>query len=257
MNDVAPLAVDTVRTATAQGAILFDRRRLAQADAGLLQPMQWPDAVEATGQGGRGTVWFVRGEFGDGVLRHYRRGGLVGRVNRDRYLWQGEDATRSFREFRLLAALRERGLPVPAPLVAGYSRNGGFYRADLLTVLIPAALTLAQRLHADFPPAAIWHRIGETLARFHAEGAYHADLNAHNVMLDVEAQVWLIDFDRGELRTPAQGWQRDNLQRLLRSLRKLGLGSQPRGGEAWSQLERGYASGSNPAAAMPSTGGGD
>lgn len=245
MNDVSYPALETVRKATAHGAILGDGRRLAQADAALLQPMHWPGAVEATGQGGRGAVWFVRGAFGDGVLRHYRRGGLVGRVNRDRYLWQGEDATRSFREFRLLAELRDRGLPVPTPLMAGYSRYGVFYRADLLTALIPAAQTLAQRLHADFPAAAIWHRVGETLARFHAQGAYHADLNAHNVMLDANAQVWLIDFDRGELRATAQDWQRDNLQRLLRSLRKLGAEALPGWREAWAQLELGYENVSN------------
>ncbi len=240
MNDAARLTVETVRSPTAQGAILFDGRRLAQADAGLLQPTNWPDAVETAGQGGRGAVWFVRGAFGDGVLRHYRRGGLIARVNRDRYLWQGEDATRSFREFRLLAELRDRGLPVPTPLMAGYSRDGMFYRADLLTALIPAAQTLAQRLRADFPAAAIWHRLGETLALFHAQGAYHADLNAHNVMLDANGQAWLIDFDRGELRATAQDWQRGNLQRLLRSLRKLGADALPGWSEAWAQLEIGY-----------------
>lgn len=240
MNDVSELAVESVRAATSQGAILFDRRHFAQAESALLDPTHWAGAVKQSEHGGRGAVWLVRGEFGAGVLRHYRRGGLVGRVNRDRYLWVGEEATRSFREFRLLAELRQRGLAVPAPLIAGYTRHGAYYRADILTALIPEAQTLAQRLRADFPPAAIWRRIGETLAAFHAQGAYHADLNAHNVMIDAATKVWLIDFDRGQLRAPAEGWQRENLHRLRRSLRKLGAETLEAWNAAWWELEQGY-----------------
>ncbi len=235
---------DTARRATAHGAILFDRRRFAQADAVSLDPQAWNDARPGNDSGGRGAVWYVRGEFGEGVLRHYRRGGLVGRVNRDRYLWSGEENTRSFREFRLLHELARRGLPVPAALAAGYVRDGLFYRADLLTALVPDARTLAQRSADDFPGAALWHRIGATLARFHAEGAFHADLNAHNVLIDAGGAVWLIDFDRGELRAPAADWSRANLQRLERSLAKLGATRNANWPEAWSALERGYAQGS-------------
>jgi len=35
-------------------------------------------------------------------------------------------------------------------------------------------------------------------------------------------QLYLIDFDRGQLRPPAQAWRLANLQRLRRSLLKLG-----------------------------------
>jgi 3-deoxy-D-manno-octulosonic acid kinase len=34
--------------------------------------------------------------------------------------------------------------------------------------------------------------------------------------------VWVIDFDRGELRAPARAWQLANLARLRRSLLKVG-----------------------------------
>ena len=49
----------------------------------------------AVGQGGRQAAWFVQGEFGQGVLRHYRRGGLIARLSADRYIWKGAAATRS------------------------------------------------------------------------------------------------------------------------------------------------------------------
>lgn len=244
MNGGRGQAVDTVRAATSDGAILFDRARVAQADAGWLAPAHWRGSEADAQRGGRGAVWLVRGDFGAGVLRHYRRGGLVGRVNRDRYLWRGEEATRSFREFRLLAELRRRGLDVPEPLVAGYERRGAFYRADLLTRLIESARTLAQSIASDFPPPERWVSIGATLARFHAEGAYHADLNAHNIMLDRDDRVWLIDFDRGELRPAARPWMRSNLERLQRSLHKLGAARHPGWTVAWQSLRRGYAEGS-------------
>jgi len=232
---------DIARIATPHGAILIDRRRLAQAGAELLDPAHWPGARPGNADGGRGSVWYLKGPFGDGVLRHYRRGGLVGRLNRDRYFWHGEDRTRSFREFRLLHALRQRGLRVPNPLAAGYVREGMTYRADLLTALVPMTKTLAQRLAADFPSVSTWERLGATLGRFHAEGVFHADLNAHNVLLDQQQDAWLIDFDRGELRRPARAWQRANLQRLQRSLHKLGADGDARFAAAWDALVQGYA----------------
>jgi len=67
-------------------------------------------------------------------------------------------------------------------------------------------------------------------------------------LLDADT-VWLIDFDRGELRTPARDWQQANLARLQRSLRKLGAA---RDGEAafehalWNPLMAAYERGGVP-----------
>lgn len=251
-HDSATAAAEGVwesRVTDARGAILFDRRRIAQADRPLLDPRHWAERGRLeSGRGGRGAVCFVRGEFGEAVIRHYRRGGLIGRVVRDRYLWTGEDRTRAFREFRLLAALRDMGLPVPAPLAAGYARTGVFYRADLMTLAIADSQTLAQQLASGQDGAFAWAKLGGLLARFHAVGVFHADLNAHNVMHDGSGALWLIDFDRGDLRTPALAWQRANLQRLARSLRKLGLAGEGFD-RAWAALREGYANaGGAPAA---------
>jgi 3-deoxy-D-manno-octulosonic acid kinase len=222
------------------GAILFDHRRIAQADDALFDPGAYPQRQSEDARGGRGAVWFLRHDFGDAVLRHYRRGGLLGRFNRDRYLWTGEAASRSFREFRLLAELRRRDLPVPAPLAARYRRAGIWYRADILIALVPDARTLAQHVAQHDDDDGLWTRIGATLARFHREGVYHADLNAHNVLLDANDAVWLIDFDRGDLRPPGERWQQANLQRLHRSLHKLGGASSPAGARGWQRLLDGY-----------------
>ncbi len=203
---------------TSSGAILFDAAQMAQADE------HWFERTAATGvvtRAGRGEVVFFDAPFGACVLRHYRRGGLVGRVNTDQYLWTGRKRSRAFREFRLLAELHDAGLPVPAPIMARYVRKGMSYRADLITRQIPGAQTLSDQLAERHLDAALATRVGRTLARFHSLGIWHADLNANNILLDAAGKVWLLDFDRCDRRKPAMQWQQNNLQRLLRSFRKL------------------------------------
>lgn len=213
---------------SAEGAILFDPAAAAQAGAGEAARFDetWLTPDEARGDrrvgaGGRGQAWFLDAPFGAAVLRHYRRGGAVARLLGDRYLWTGAERTRSFAEFRLLAKLAALRLPVPAPLAARYRRYGVHYTADLITRRIAAGETLAKCLHDGRADAAMMTAVGTTIAAFHSAGVWHADLNAHNILL-VQQRVYLIDFDRGELRLPGAVWQRDNLARLKRSLLKLG-----------------------------------
>lgn len=219
--------INAVLQSTDDGAILFDATAAAQAGSERFEP-GWFEAdywrargAAATLGAGRGTVVRVTTAAGDWVLRHYRRGGMVARVLGDRYLWNGAERTRAFAEFRLLAELAARGLNVPAPIAARYRRSGVHYRADLITRWIGGAQTLAERVRGGGLGAADAARIGECIAQFHALGACHADLNAHNVLLDAQ-RVWLLDFDRGSLRTPARAWQLANLMRLRRSLIKVG-----------------------------------
>ena len=69
-------------------------------------------------------------------------------------------------------------------------------------------------------PSSRWEDVGRCLQRFHHAGCCHADLNAHNVLIDDAAGIWLVDFDRGRLRRPGM-WCDANLVRLLRSLHKI------------------------------------
>jgi 3-deoxy-D-manno-octulosonic acid kinase len=210
---------------TADGAILFDAAACggARPDAAWFDPAHW-DAqglAEARG-GGRGGVAFVETPAGGCVLRHYHRGGLAARVVADSYLWTGARRTRAFREFHLLDHLVASGLPAPAPVAARYARRGMHYRADLIVRRIPSAETLGARLARGALDPVLAERVGATIARFHTAGVWHADLNAHNILLDERGLVSLIDFDRGQLRKPAWAWQQSNLRRLRRSLDKLG-----------------------------------
>lgn len=200
--------------------ILYDADLPIHAEPALFEPAAWRRRGQLLGSAqGRGETAFVGDGSYEYVLRHYRRGGLPGRLVRDSYLWTGLENTRAWREWRLTAELYQRGLPVPRPVAARVERNGLFYRADLITLRIPAARSLAQALAQGALPAERWQAIGACIRRFHDAGVHHADLNAHNILLTADG-VYLIDFDRGRLRA-AGYWRQGNLARLFRSLRKL------------------------------------
>lgn len=233
--------------ALGDGAIVFDAALGVQPEHGWFDPEHWraQGLLDTETAAGRGTVAFVRTPAGACALRHYHRGGMVAPLLGDRYLWSGRERTRGFAEFRLLARLRELGLPAPAPVAARYLRVGLHYTAELLTQRIEPARTLAQWLHDGKLDAALAARVGALIARFHAAGVDHADLNAHNV-LDGPNGLWLVDFDRGKIRAQGADWRLANLARLKRSLLKLGAaaGDEPafeRG--IWAALMRGYEEG--------------
>jgi 3-deoxy-D-manno-octulosonic acid kinase len=203
------------------GGIVYDGARIRNPGLQMFQPAYWASrhGLEEVA-GGRQTVYFLRSGDERWVLRHYRRGGLAAAVVKDRYLWLGAARTRCLREWRLLAELHGRSLPVPAPLAACYVRTALTYRADLITQALPASRTLADAITGAALEQQQWRQIGATIARFHAHGVHHADLNAHNVLLTAGGEVYLLDFDRGRLR-PRGAWEQAVLQRLHRSLQKI------------------------------------
>ena len=190
----------------------------------VFQPEFWRRRGATAGQvaRGRGAVLFIETEFGEWAFRHYRRGGLVGRIFEDHYVWLGMSRTRSIREWRLLKRLFEEGLPVPRPIAACFQRRGASYIADLITRRIPGARPLSRHLAEAALPDSAWRRLGACVRRFHEAGVCHADLTAHNLLLDHGGQPWLLDFDKGGLRAPGR-WRQSNLGRLLRSLNKISM----------------------------------
>ncbi|HEX7370144.1 MAG TPA: 3-deoxy-D-manno-octulosonic acid kinase [Rhodanobacteraceae bacterium] len=236
-------AVDPRIVASRVGAMVLDASLPEAPDWNWFDPDWWAARRQLhVAGGGRGGVAFIEAPVGDCVLRHYRRGGLVAPILGDRYVWNGRLRTRGFAEFRLLAALHARGLPVPAPIAARYVRRGPYYTADLITRAIDAAKTLAEIIDAGGLDAALAERVGVLVGQFHREGVDHADLNAHNILLAHDA-LWLIDFDRGEIRVTGTAWKLANLARLKRSLLKVGACDHDEAAldrEVWAPLMRGY-----------------
>ncbi len=181
--------------------------------------------AEATGDhlptgSGRGAVIRLRREGGDWLWRHYRRGGLVARWNHDRYRRAPVHQTRAMQEMTLLREMVSLGLPVPRAVAARCIHAGRHYTADIIVEFLPGTQNLAQILRTRPLTDAEWTAVGRGIRRMHDHQIYHSDLNCHNILIDADGGVWLIDFDKCE-RRGGEGWKADNIQRLLRSIRKV------------------------------------
>lgn len=222
--------------------VMFDPALLAEDPWQCFEPDFWQRQQAVLGSAkGRGTTWFVRGERVDMALRHYFRGGLFGKLVKDQYWFNTWSACRSMAEFSLLQHLVEQGVRVPRPVAARVCKSGPYYRADLLTEKVPQATDLVARLQQGALSSEQWQAVGDMIRRMHDCRVNHTDLNAHNILLDDQEQIWLIDFDKCSIHRGDDGWQEDNLSRLHRSfvkeVDKAGIHWQE---SDWQQLLSGY-----------------
>jgi len=224
------------------GAMLYDSSRVGNLSAAWFDPRHWEARGEIEGVArGRGTAHYISADGRNFVLRHYHRGGLVAHFSRDRYFWRSDQETRPFAEWQLTYRLHRAGLPVPAPLAARYQHQGFTYTGDIITERLNTVGSLAECLGQGALSILTWIAIGRCIRRFHDLGVCHADLNAHNLLLNEDAKVYMIDFDQCQLRK-AGLWRDGNLVRLRRSLEKVTYGvPRDRFGEAdWHGLLDGY-----------------
>jgi 3-deoxy-D-manno-octulosonic acid kinase len=206
---------------SAQDHILYDAAQQLNIDTQWFVSNYWHEKNSVTGMAqGRGNTLFISCQGQELVLRHYRRGGFVSKILNDQYFWLGLKRSRAWRECKLLAKMCDMGLPVPTPVAAHVQRRGIYYHADLITEKISNARSLADSLSDGSISDESWAFLGTMIATFHNAGIDHADLNAHNVLLK-EERFYLIDFDRGRVRSCIGGWQQSNIKRFHRSLRKL------------------------------------
>jgi len=223
--------------------VLYDAQRVERVSDDWFQESYWRSANKVFGEAsGRGSVLFVSHGDDHWVLRHYHRGGFVGRFIRDQYFWRGVEQTRAFREWRLLSELCELNLPVPQPVAARVCRFGLSYTADIITRHLSNTRSLESILCEGKVILEQWELIGRTLRRFHDHGVDHSDLNVRNILVDDNQRVFFVDFDKGELRGSGS-WREGNMKRLKRSLRKVALETgNAFDSSGWRALEDGYQS---------------
>ncbi|PJG84694.1 3-deoxy-D-manno-octulosonic acid kinase [Conservatibacter flavescens] len=217
-------------------------------------PEQWFDATFWQQQGriigsakGRGTTWFIHTEDILGfncALRHYYRGGLIGKINQDKYRFNQLEKTRSFAEFSLLNQLYLANFPVPKPIGARVKKTPfGFYSADILIEKIENAQDLTALLQHRSLSEKAWQHIGALIRQLHDLQIHHSDLNAHNILVQhnsVNEKYWLIDFDKCGQKS-GNSWKQENLNRLHRSFQKEKTRMHIQFGEQdWAQLLTGY-----------------
>ena len=201
--------------------ILYDESIVSHIQPGMFGAEYWADARVVPGySGGRGATVFVCHQGDDWVLKHYHRGGLVGKLLNDGFLYAGFKRSRSVAEWQVLRLAHAAGLPVPVPVAAHVHRRGLIYAADLITRRIPDVVPFSTRLHERAADPAVWRAVGRCVKRFHDAGFYHADLSTHNLQIDSDDRIWLLDWDRGRRMQPGS-WQAANLERLRRSCRKI------------------------------------
>jgi tRNA A-37 threonylcarbamoyl transferase component Bud32 len=144
--------------------------------------------------------------------------------------------------------LQSAHVRTPSILAAGWRQVlGPFCVHVLVTEAIPGAVNLHAML-AGLPRSpqrrAILGAAGRAVARMHAVGFVHADLNLANLVLesaDPEAGVLVVDLDGGVFHSRIRFAQRRaNLRRLLRSYEKWLAPAQALGAADAMAFLRGY-----------------
>ncbi|MGY3568446.1 3-deoxy-D-manno-octulosonic acid kinase [Vibrio paucivorans] len=195
---------------------------------------------------GRGTTWFVQGEKLAFALRHYRRGGLFGKLIEDKYYFSNLQQTRPYQEIHVLDSLIRSGVNVPRPIAARVKKGALTYQADILVELLSGAKDLVAILQSGPLSIESLTSIGREVRKMHDARINHTDLNIHNIMIDKKGKVWIIDFDKCYLQQRGRNWEEDNLKRLKRSFEKERLKHHLSFSEAnWKSLLSAYRSGEN------------
>lgn len=205
-----------------------------------------------TRSGGRAPVLVVSAEVSgpddraQWAVRRYRRGGAAAALLGDRYVRAGR--TRPAAELSASVGARARGVCTPAVVAGAVYPVGPFYRADLVTELVPDARTLTDALFGDDARAdaqAALSAAGRLVRSLEEACVEHRDLNAGNIVLrSVTGGVepWVLDLDRSrvlEVGSPCAS--RAMRGRLERSLTKMGhLYRRPLAPAEWEALRSGY-----------------
>lgn len=65
----------------------------------------------------------------------------------------------------------------------------------------------------------LYRKIGREIRKMHDAQVNHTDLNIHNILIDDQEKVWIIDFDKCYVQI-GDSWKQGNLKRLKRSFDK-------------------------------------
>ena len=157
-----------------------------------------PTAGNTSVLGGRTALTFEQiDEFGPVAIKSYSRGGWMRYLIKQRYLKLGK--TRAQREFELLQVVRNLGVNAPEPVV--YAHRGCiFYQAWLVSRAIKHPLSLALLSLKDEKKTrqAMESVIGQ-ISLLIQNGILHVDLHPGNIVVDGAGQIFIVDFDKGQI----------------------------------------------------------
>ena len=157
-----------------------------------------PTAGNTSVLGGRTALTFEQiDEFGPVAIKSYSRGGWIRFLIKQRYLKLGK--TRAQIEFELLQVVRNLGINAPEP-VAYAHRGCVFYQAWLVSRAIKHPLSLALLSLKDEKKTrqAMESVIGQ-ISMLIQNGILHVDLHPGNIVVDAAGQIFIVDFDKGQI----------------------------------------------------------
>lgn len=174
---------------------------------------------EPVGAIGRGRLFTFPILPGKGVLREYRRGGMV-----RRFLPRGTLTNRPLREWNVLNYLYRHEFPVPDPLGLLWRRRSLLVTGAIATQFIDS-VNLADYLRTTaVPPEHLLENVGRLIRRMHDLHVYHADLHVGNILVTARplplGSVYFVDFDNARITAVTTLLRAQNLLRLRRSFTK-------------------------------------
>ncbi|MGN0902095.1 MAG: 3-deoxy-D-manno-octulosonic acid kinase, partial [Succinivibrio sp.] len=130
------------------------------------------------------------------VLRHYRRGGLTGKLLGDIFLFFEKLKHRAFDEFNMLIRMQEIGLKVPEAVAAKEINFGLYLRQDIVIKRLDGFEDLSSVIDRRPLTKEEFESIGNTIRSFFEKDIMHTDLNIRNILINDQREVYLIDFDK-------------------------------------------------------------
>ena len=131
------------------------------------------------------------------VVKHYMRGGFIGKFNKRFYLNLGKPRPRI--ELEQLYRAGDAGINVPEPVCFAVSGTL-FYRAWLVTREIEHPQSLAQLVMKDMELARpVLKKLIPQILLLLENRIYHKDLHPGNVLIDQNNRIYIIDFDKAGL----------------------------------------------------------
>ncbi|SFJ78599.1 3-deoxy-D-manno-octulosonic acid kinase [Succinivibrio dextrinosolvens] len=171
-------------------------------------------------RGGRGQTLLFTKDRRDLVLRHYKRGGLFGKLVSDFFFCFEPHSHRAYDEFALLNRMLVMNLPVPKPVIAREIFNGIGVVQDIVIERLNGYTDLSYVIAERHLSQEEFISIGRTLKRFFDNNILHTDLNIRNILINDTGKVCVIDFDKCFLVPLTNSKKEEMISRLLRSFRK-------------------------------------
>ena len=172
-------------------------------------------------RGGRGqTLLFTNKAAHSLVLRHYFRGGLMGKFFKDYFFIFEKHSHRAFDEYNLLNFMHKNGLNVPKAIIAREIYCGLYLRQDIVIEQIKNSNDLANIICERHLTNIELENIGKCINKMFSLNIDHTDLNLRNILLDDNGKVYLIDFDKCYKCNLSFKRKCAILDRLLRSFKK-------------------------------------